>query len=396
MGTATYISPEQAKGLPVDARSDLYSLGAVLYEMLAGRPPFVGESSVAVAYKQVNEVPQPPSAHNAEVPPALDAVVMRALAKNPANRYQDAAAFCADLIRARNGEEVEATPLMPLVGDATQVIARPRSTQILPPVVDPPGSGRKVWLGILIGLLAIAVIAGAAALLAGSLLGGGPSTSPGLKPIPKLIGLTEAEARTRLKSAGFTARPSIKEEVSTSPAGTVIRTDPAAGTATSTDAVITLVIAKAPPQVTVPSLTGLTVAEATTQLTTAKLKLGTQAHEPSTLPVDTVIRQDPLADAQVPKNTLVNVVLSSGPPTPTTVPIPDVICRSVTSATNQLEHARFTVVNGGAASSFNPSCKPGSNWVAAQSPTGSAPSGSTVTIYTNPDESPSPSDSPSP
>ncbi|MEA2579261.1 MAG: eukaryotic-like serine/threonine-protein kinase [Actinomycetota bacterium] len=397
MGTATYISPEQAKGLAVDARSDLYSLGAVLYEMLAGRPPFVGESSVAVAYKQVNEVPEPPSAHNADVPPALDSVVMRALAKNPANRYQDAAAFCADLIRARNGEEVEATPLMPLAGDATQVISRPRSTQILPPVVDPPGSSRKVWLGILIGLLVVAVIAGAGVLLANSLLGDKPSPSAEVKPLPKVTGLPQAEAETVLKDAGFTKPVVIQLQGSDATEGTVIAQDPKAREPTSTDATITLTVAKPIQQVPVPDITTMTVTEAETTLKAVDLKLGTQSTEASaTIPAGEIISQTPEAQNLAPRGTPVNVVVSTGTPTPTTVPVPDVTCRSVGSGTNQLEHAGFTVVNGGAAATFNPSCKPGSNWIASQSPTGTAPSGSTVTIYTNPEPSPSPSDSPSP
>ena len=166
LGTAAYISPEQAQGQPVDGRSDIYSLGAVLYEMLAGRPPFMGDSPVAVAYKQVNESPCSPSIGNPEVTPLLDAVLMRALAKNPANRYQTADDFRADLERARLGQDVHATPLMPPVADATQVINRPQQTAVLPPQEAPPGSGRKVWLGVLIGIIAVAVLAGGGYLLA--------------------------------------------------------------------------------------------------------------------------------------------------------------------------------------------------------------------------------------
>ena len=113
IGTPAYFSPEQAQGQPVDARTDIYSLGCVLYEMLAHHPPFTGDTPVAIAYKQVNETPVPPSASNPDVPPRLDAVVMKCMAKNPANRYQSAAELTADLERVRQGQDVEATPLMP-------------------------------------------------------------------------------------------------------------------------------------------------------------------------------------------------------------------------------------------------------------------------------------------
>ena len=149
LGTASYLSPEQAQGGPVDARTDIYSLGAVLYEMLAGRPPFMGDTPVAVAYKQVNETPVVPSQLNPDVPARLDAVVMKALSKNPSNRYQTADEFSADLERVIKGQDVEATPLLAGVaaGEATQVISRPQQTAVLPPVEEPDGSGRKVWLG---------------------------------------------------------------------------------------------------------------------------------------------------------------------------------------------------------------------------------------------------------
>ncbi|HEX6130125.1 MAG TPA: Stk1 family PASTA domain-containing Ser/Thr kinase, partial [Actinomycetota bacterium] len=171
LGTAAYLSPEQAQGQPVDARTDIYSLGTVLYELLCGRPPFTGDSPVAIAYKQVNETPKPPSALNPEVPPALDAVVMKALSKNPANRYQTAVAFREDLERVRQGREVDATPLMAAGADATQVIARPQATQVLPPQAEEPGGGRKVWLGVLIGVLVVALLAGAGYLIAQALSG---------------------------------------------------------------------------------------------------------------------------------------------------------------------------------------------------------------------------------
>jgi eukaryotic-like serine/threonine-protein kinase len=393
MGTATYISPEQAKGQAVDARSDIYSLGAVLYEMLAGRPPFVGESSVAVAYKQVNEVPEPPSAHHPEVPAALDAVVMRALAKNPANRYPDAAAFGADLARARSGQPVEATPLLPLAGDATQVISRPRSTQILPPMTDPPGSGRKVWLGIVIGVLVVAIIAGAGILLANGLLGGNPSPSAQIKPMPTLVNLGRAAAETALSKAGFTGKVTVNEQISKLPAGTVIAQDPIAGTPTSTDAAITLTVAKAAKEIPVPNLSTMTEAEARAALTAVHLKLGPVTSAPSdNVPVGQVVSQDPTPDTPVARNSTVSIVISSGPASATVL---DVVCLPYGSAKAKLQQD-FVVVDGGPADSVNASC-PAQNRVAAQSPgPGPAPAGSTVTLYTNPPPSPTPSTTPTP
>ncbi len=169
IGTPAYFSPEQAQGLPVDARSDIYSLGCVLYELLAHRPPFTGDTPVAIAYKQVNESPVPPSQVNPDVSPRLDAVVMKCMAKNPANRYQSAAELSEDLDRVRKGQEVEATPLLAVgaAGAATQVIAR-QPTQVMPPP-EPEDSSRKVWLGVLIALLIFAILAGGGYLLAKSL-----------------------------------------------------------------------------------------------------------------------------------------------------------------------------------------------------------------------------------
>ncbi len=202
LGTAAYISPEQAQGQPVDGRSDIYSLGAVLYETLTGRPPFTGDSPVAVAYKQVNEAPTPPSQVNADVPPRLDAVVMRSLAKNPANRYQTADEFRADLERVRQGQDVEATPLLPVGAEATQVIHRPQQTAVLPPQESPSGSGKRVWLGVLIGILAVAVLAGGGYLLASSLLGNNDET-PQTVSVPLLIGFSQERATSELDALGL-------------------------------------------------------------------------------------------------------------------------------------------------------------------------------------------------
>ena len=203
LGTASYLSPEQAQGGPVDARTDIYSLGAVLYEMLAGRPPFMGDTPVAVAYKQVNETPVVPSQFNPDVPARLDAVVMKALSKNPSNRYQTADEFSADLERVIKGQDVEATPLLAGVAaaEATQVISRPQQTSVLPPVEEPDGSGRKVWLGILIGILVVAVLAGGGYLLVSSLTNDNEGSV--LVVVPNLVGMTREQAEADLTDRGL-------------------------------------------------------------------------------------------------------------------------------------------------------------------------------------------------
>jgi len=159
LGTASYLSPEQAQGQPVDGRSDIYSLGCVLYEMVTGRPPFLGDSPVTVASKHVLEQPASPSKVNRDVSSDLDSVILRALSKNPANRYQSAEEFRADLERIRRGLLVEAAPLLPsdAVG-ATQVLQRaPASTAVLPPTGPEPRRSRW-WAPVVVTLLILGVL----------------------------------------------------------------------------------------------------------------------------------------------------------------------------------------------------------------------------------------------
>ena len=224
LGTASYLSPEQAQGQSVDARSDIYALGVVLYEMLTGRPPFTGDSPMAIAYKQVNATPPAPSSANPEVPPELDAVVMRALSKNPANRYQTGQEFADDLERARTGGQVMATPLLPAGGEATQVISRPQPTSVLPPQDQEPGGSRKAWVGALLAVVIMALLA-AGAYLAFTLLtddGGGEMVA-----VPDLTGLTRVQAQQQLDAAGLILGDTRRRASDGCPAGPGPRTGPA-------------------------------------------------------------------------------------------------------------------------------------------------------------------------
>ena len=383
LGTAAYLSPEQAQGQSVDARSDLYSLGVVIYEMLGGRAPFTGDSAMAVAYKHVQETPLPPSSLNGDVPPSLDAVVMRALAKNPANRYQNAVEFREDLRRVIAGQDVEATPLLPAGAGATQVISRPPSTAVLPPV-EPDDGNRKVWMGVLIGALILLILGGGAYLLAQNLLGDDPKP---LVPVPNVVGQSFEDASAELIAAKFTVKS--VEQVSDERPGTILEQSPAAGDEAEEGSEVTLTIAKAPKTFAVPNLVGSTIDEATALLAEQGLELGNQTEQESDSDPGLIISQDPLPDEEVTRGTAVDVVVSSGPAEPTTVSVPDVTCLSFGQAKTQLT-AQGLQINDDGEAPINPLCS-NPNKIAAQDPSAGSdvPSGTVVNVYFGATETPS-------
>src|SRR6266508_1382510 len=204
MGTATYFSPEQAQGLPVDGRSDVYSLGVVLYEMVTGAPPFTGESPVAVAYKHVREDPEPPAARAPDLPPDLQHIILTAMAKDADSRYQTADELRADLMRFVRGQPPLGGPVTGLVADGTATAAA-APTQAAPVAalheVDPDEHRRKRRGALVAGILGALVIAGVIiALLAsgGGGGGGGPTAE-----VPNVINKPFAEAEAALKLTGF-------------------------------------------------------------------------------------------------------------------------------------------------------------------------------------------------
>src|SRR5262245_35280501 len=321
LGTASYLSPEQAQGQAVDARTDIYSLGVVLYEMLAGRPPFTGDSPMAIAYKQVNATPPPPSSVNPEVTPELDAVVMRALSKNPANRYQSGSEFAEDLERARTGGHVLATPLLPTEGEATQVISRPQPTSVLPPTEDQPGGNRKAWIGALIAILLMALLAAGAYLVVMML---GDDEGNALVIVPDLTGLTEAQARTRLEEEGLVLDDIKKRQTDQVPPGRVLEQNPPAARQVDEGSSVDIVLSRAPAPATVPRLDGLSVDDAEAALESVGLTLGDRSEDNSETVADgLIISQSPAAGEEVPKGTAVDVVVSAGP---SVVIVDDVTC----------------------------------------------------------------------
>ena len=380
IGTPAYLSPEQAQGQAVDARSDLYSLGCVLYELLAGRPPFTGDTPVAIAYKQVNETPVPPSAHNPDVPPRLDAVVMKCLAKNPANRYQTAEELSADLERVKQGQDVEATPLMAagVGGDATQVIARPTPTQVMPPP-DEDGSSRKVWLGVLIGLLIFALLAAGGYLIGQAI---SKKDAPPVVTMPNLVGKSLDEATQTLQDNNLVLGNVTKQKTDAQPKNTVIDQSVVKGTQIPPQSTVDLVVAVPIPKVTVPDVsTGCpTLDSAQSTIQDHNLQVGTTLQGTSdTCQQGDVIGQDPPAGTKVKPGTLVTLTVASGP---STITVGDYTCQTFSAAQNKISKAGLDPSFGGT-KPLLPQC-PSSNRVVAQDP---APGtqlqpGDTVTLWT--------------
>jgi eukaryotic-like serine/threonine-protein kinase len=324
LGTASYLSPEQAQGSTVDARSDIYSLGCVLYEMLTGRPPFTGDTPVAIAYKHVREDPVHPSNLNPDVPPSLDAVVMKAMAKNPDNRYQTADEFRQDLERASAGLATVATPL--LLADPTEVVTgQAEGTAVMtgvPPDQEPERK-RRWWIAVLVILL-LAALGVAAYFLVQALL---PTEPTGVQ-VPDVVGETEDDATQTLKDAGFEVEVEreFNEDVRRNE---VFEQDPEAGQRLERGETVTITVSRGERQVEVPDLEGQTVGEAQGALADANLELGSVTEEASEAEEGTIVDQDPGPGDQVQPGSAVNVTVSSGPET---VVVPNVVCQDIDEA----------------------------------------------------------------
>jgi eukaryotic-like serine/threonine-protein kinase len=366
IGTASYLSPEQAQGNPVDARSDVYALGVVLYEMLTGRPPFEGDSPLAIAYKHVREDPVPPSSLNPDVPAELDSIVMKALAKNPDNRYASAQEMQEDLDRFRAGHSVLATPLL---GDETAVVGGTQTldeTAGYEPVVDRQRRrNRGLWYAIL-ALLLLGLVAALAYLAANNFFGsnGGPS-GPTKVTVPDVEGLRVEQALNELAKVGLEA--DVKRRSSAKTEGEVLSQDPAPDTRIREGRTVRLVVSKGLALVSVPDVTGDTRQEAARALERAKLELGEVTEESSdTVPEGEVMSQSPRADFEASRGAAVDIVLSSGPET---IEVPAVVGQSE-------EEARSTLASVGLRAQVDrlPSDQPKGE-VTAQDPAAGAAAG---------------------
>jgi eukaryotic-like serine/threonine-protein kinase len=331
IGSVHYFSPEQASGEEVGPPSDIYALGIVIYQMLSGRRPFEGDSAAGVALKRLNEPPPPLSTGIRPIPTALEAVVMKALARDPAQRYPDAAAF-AQALRNWQSDEETASMVAPAAVAAAAVVPPPLTAEPVPetappPPYIPPGpppKKRQPWWIWVLALLAV-ILLGAMGFLGAELLGGDnaePSPSGETFALPNWEGDTITQVRLDAEDRGLLLdeQPDFSEDV---PEDSVIRTDPEAGTQVREGDRITVFVSTGEETVEVPTLVGQTRNEANITLTQADLRLGAVDDEFSDRPEGTVIRSNPAAGTTVDTGSQVDIVLSRGPePTPTPPPTP--------------------------------------------------------------------------
>ncbi|QYN35830.1 Stk1 family PASTA domain-containing Ser/Thr kinase [Pseudonocardia sp. DSM 110487] len=347
IGTAQYLSPEQARGEAVDARSDVYAAGCVLFELLTGEPPFTGDTPVAVAYQHVREEPRRPSELNPSIPSSLDAVVLKALSKNPLNRYQSSAEMRSDLVRVRNGQ----APMAPLVMSDDERTAMIASSPAAPTrringrhapapsdnyddyYDEPPRRSTAKVIGVaVVVVLALSVVG----FFAYQVLSGPPA--PQTVSVPVVTNMTETEARNQLIAAGLRPGDPQPQESTVEQKGRVISTDPQVGTPVDERSSVTLIVGSGPATVTVPRLEGMTPQQAEAALQAEGLELGQQRPQETADPsqVNKVINSNPRAGDSAKGGAQVDIIVGAQQ---TGVRVPDVSGQDVDDAVNALEDA---------------------------------------------------------
>ena len=394
VGTAQYLSPEQARGKPVDQRSDLYSVGIVLYEMLTGTVPFTGDAAVEIAMKHLSNIPEPPSTRREGISPDLDAVVMRALAKDPEQRYASADEMDADLARVARGVAVsqQTSETMTQVladAEATSIVPRAAATPPpAPPAYRPPsyyeeaGRRRSPWPMIL-GIVAIGIIAFGGYLIYNKVTKAINTNAP--VAVQNVEQLPVKNAETLLHAQGLQTH-TVGAPSSTIAATLVISQNPSPGDRVVKDTIVTLTVSTGVPKTTVPALVNLPVGQAETTLENEGLHWTIHNVSSSTVAVGAVTASSPPKGQLVPVGTTVRLNVSTGPKT---VGVPSVVGEQYASAESALQGAGFKVTRSDVANAAPV------DQVVAQSPGAgsSASPGSTITlsVSTGPQESTVPS-----
>ena len=325
LGTAQYFSPEQARGEAVDSRTDLYSTGVILYEMLAGRPPFKGESAVSVAYQHVSEAVTPPSEHNPNVSKELDRVVMKSMEKGRDERYQTAEEFRQDLIDAVSGSSSEILESKPPTANLAKTELLNTDTDDFPTGLRESlktapeqviNSADRTNAGVIwgFGTAVVVILLGLGFWFSQNLLNVNPNPpSPtGGIIVSDVTGLDYTEAYNQLSAQELLVLR-VYERSEDVEQGFVTRMEPEAGTEVIQNTPITLYVSSGPELITVPNLTGLTEEDALGQIEANGLELGRiSSVNSAAVPEGVVITSDPVANVQVPTDTVVNIVISNG------------------------------------------------------------------------------------
>ena len=340
IGTAQYLSPEQARGERVDARSDLYSTGCLLYELLTGRPPFTGDSPVAIAYQHVRENPIPPSRVDPEIPGWADAIVLKAMAKDPADRYQSAGEMRQDIQRALSGMPVAApthTEFYQGTRRMGQGTMQAGPTSAIPAyrygADDEPPSGkrRRLWIWITVGLVALLVLGLGGYALHYAAAGGGKIS------VPNVVGQSKKTAEKNITEAKLQPLD-VLQASSTTPRGKVIKTSPAFGSLVAANSTVRLFISSGPAKKPVPDVVGEQELTAENKLQNAGFKVATPKTDPtSPKPQGTVISQSPAGGASARVGSTVSIVVSGGG-----VSVPDVVGKTVQAAVQKLTAANLS------------------------------------------------------
>jgi beta-lactam-binding protein with PASTA domain/predicted Ser/Thr protein kinase len=323
LGTAHYFSPEQAQGQPVEAASDLYSLGVVMYEMATGGLPFDGENPVSIAMKHVHDPPAAPRSINPLIPENLEAVILRSLGKRPVDRYLTAQAMLDDLKRVQEGQPVvaptgfaeEVTRVMaPVAAAGAAGMAQPTQVRRRPPdlpapIIEPdeePGRPRSAWPWVLVIILILA-LAGAAYVI----LSNWDTGQVELGTVPGVVGLSEAEAMVKVKAAGFNYEKEGVQPSADVAQGDVARQDPQENSKLEKGKVIGVWISSGTGQVDVPNVVGLSEAQAAAKIGAAGLEVASKPEVNPDQPVGTVLRQNPEANKKVDAGTIVTITVAA-------------------------------------------------------------------------------------
>jgi eukaryotic-like serine/threonine-protein kinase len=318
MGTAQYLSPEQAQGQEVTARSDVYSIGVMLYELLTGRLPFNGDSAVAIALKHMSEPPPPMSVDGLRIEPNLEAVVLGALAKDPAARWQTAEDFAEALEACRPYVEALAAGDEP--SQDTAVFA---AVPAPPPAAGDQREKPRRWPAYAIAALLLALVALMAWVF----------TRPEQIDVPKVTGMQLSEARDRLDKAGF-ENVDVEREQSLAKRDQVLRQDPDPGEQAARDDAIVLVVSDGPGEVRIPEVTGFTRAQAIRELRRSDLRVNVSERPSDSVDPGLAIGTAPREGTSVDRRSTVRLLVSSGP---AAIEVPNVVGLSLDSATRRLD-----------------------------------------------------------